>query len=81
MPETFKPSGVHDRRPEDLRKELMDLVVPNRKLFAGKEYTATLKALIQMKPEQYEGFKKRITELIAFRQKHKVQNAGTARLF
>lgn len=81
MPGAIQTSGLHERRPEDLRKELMDLVIANRKVFAGKEYNATIKALIQMKPEQYAGFKKRITEQIEFRRKHNVTNAGTARLF
>lgn len=81
MANAFTPSGLHDRRPEDLRKELLDLVVPNRKLFTAKEYTATLKSLNRMKSEQYEGFKKRIGETIEFRKKHNVTNAATARLF
>ena len=81
MPGAIQTSGLHERRPEDLRKELMDLVVGNRKLFTNKEYSATLKALIQMKAEQYEGFKKRISETVAFRQKHKVHNAATGKLF
>jgi molybdopterin converting factor small subunit len=76
MAETLNPSGMPERKPEELRKELVDLVVENQELFADKEYGATLKALIQMKPEQYEGFKQRLTEQIKFRKKHNIRNAA-----
>ena len=69
-------SGLPDNSPEAQRRELLDLVEPNQQLFADKEYGRTLKAILQMKPEQYPDFKDRLTKQIAFRTKHKIHKAA-----